>query len=70
MGENGTEQKERGLSCGGRGSLPDLARDSEYGTTLTGALSWALTPHIGQLWGEQLPGEGDGAEEGGSSQLK
>lgn len=50
-----------GPQCGRRGSLPDLAGDSEDGTTLTGALAWASTPRIGQLWGEQLPGEGAGA---------
>lgn len=61
MGEHGPEQKESGLQCGRRGNLPDLAGDSEDGTTLTGALAWASTPRIGQLWGEQLPGEGAGA---------
>lgn len=57
----GQSRRRVGLQCGHRGSLPDLAGDSEDGTTLTGALAWASTPRIGQLWGEQLPGEGAGA---------
>lgn len=50
-----------GPQSGRRGSLPDLAWDSEDGTTLIGVPHWASTARIGQLWGEQLPGEGGGA---------